>query len=215
MQTLNIKIGGQAGQGLVSVGTILLRAATQEGWHLFAHQDYESRIRGGHNFFQIRLADQPVASWEDDVDILVALDETTVTQELGEVKPDGVVIYDPDVLGDAAKELVTKENCIGLPFARMAEELGQPRIMANAVAAGAVWALLSEEITVLHETLAVMFADKGEAVVAGNQQVASHGFERVRGLLGASPDRPNRPRAGRTWFCGVMTPCPWGPWLQG
>src|SRR5690606_40106683 len=76
---------------------------------------------------------------------LPILDETTVTQELGEVKPDGVVIYDPDVLGDAAKELVTKENCIGLPFARMAEELGQPRIMANAVAAGAVWALRSEE----------------------------------------------------------------------
>jgi len=196
MQTLNIKIGGQAGQGLVSVGTILLRAATQEGWHLFAHQDYESRIRGGHNFFQIRLADQPVASWEDDIDILVALDETTVTQELGEVKPDGVVIYDPDVLGDAAKELVTKENCIGLPFARMAEELGQPRIMANAVAAGAVWALLSEEITVLHETLALMFADKGEAVVAGNQQVASHGFERVRGLLGAR-SRPAKPAKSR------------------
>lgn len=126
-----------------------------------------------------------------------------------------MVIYDPDVLGDAAKELVTKENCIGLPFARMAEELGQPRIMANAVAAGAVWALLSEEITVLHETLALMFADKGEAVVAGNQQVASHGFERVRGCWGQGPDRPNRPRAGRTWFCGVMTPCPWGLGCRG
>lgn len=182
MQTLNIKIGGQAGQGLVSIGTILIRAATQEGWHLFAHQDYESRIRGGHNFIQIRLADRPVASWENDLDVLVALDEATITRELGEVKPGGVVIYDPDVLGQDAKTLVEKPNCIGLPFARIAEELGQPKIMANSVAAGAVWALLSEEIAVLHETLALMFAEKGEAIVQGNQSVASAGFARVREL---------------------------------
>ncbi|NLM42387.1 MAG: 2-oxoacid:acceptor oxidoreductase subunit alpha [Firmicutes bacterium] len=192
MQNLNIKIGGQAGQGLVSIGTILLRAATQEGWYLFAHQDYESRIRGGHNFFQIRLADRPVASWENDIDVLVALDEATITRELEEVKPGGVVIYDPDVLGPDAQKLAEQSNSIGLPFARMAEELGQPKIMGNAVAAGAVWALLSEDLTELHETLALMFSDKGPAIVQGNQQVASAGFARVRELLGERP-RPGKP----------------------
>lgn len=69
MHTFNIKIGGEAGQGLVSIGNILMRAITKEGWHLFAHQDYESRIRGGHNFFQLRLANQPVATWEKEIDV--------------------------------------------------------------------------------------------------------------------------------------------------
>ena len=192
MQTFNIKIGGQAGQGLVSIGNILLRAATQEGWHLFAHQDYESRIRGGHNFFQIRLADRAVATWENDIDVLVALDEATITLELEELKADGVVIYDPDVLGDEAKELVNRPNCIGLPFAQVAEELGQPKIMANAAAAGAIWALLSEDIKVLHETLDLMFMGKGQQIVAGNQKVASAGFERGREILGGRP-RPSKP----------------------
>lgn len=192
MQTFNIKIGGQAGQGLVSIGNILLRAATQEGWHLFAHQDYESRIRGGHNFFQIRLANRAVATWENDIDVLVALDEATITLELEELKADGVVIYDPDVLGDEAKELVNRPNCIGLPFAQVAEELGQPKIMANAAAAGAIWALLSEDIKVLHETLDLMFMGKGQQIVAGNQKVASAGFERVREILGERP-RPSKP----------------------
>lgn len=192
MLNLNIKIGGQAGQGLVSIGTILLKATTQEGWHLFAHQDYESRIRGGHNFFQIRLADRPVASWENGIDILVALDETTIIRELAEVKPDGVVIFDPDVLGEAARQLTAKPNCFGLPFTQLAEELGQPKIMANAAAAGAVWALLSDEITVLHETLAAMFGEKGQTIVEGNQKVALAGFERVRALAGARP-RPAKP----------------------
>ncbi len=57
--TFNIRIGGEAGQGLVSIGSILMRAAAREGWYLFAHQDYESRIRGGHNFFSNPPREQP------------------------------------------------------------------------------------------------------------------------------------------------------------
>lgn len=195
MRTYNIKIGGEAGQGLVSIGNILLRAVTQEGWYLFAHQDYESRIRGGHNFFQIRLADQPVASWEKEIDVLVALDETTITLGQGELRPGGVVIYDPDVLGDVAKTLVNQPNYISLPFVKITEELGQLRIMANAVAAGAIWALLCEDLTVLHETLRFMFSNRGEEVVKGNQRVAQAGFDKVRKIVGerAKPSKPNHP----------------------
>lgn len=192
MQTFNIKIGGEAGQGLVSIGNILLRAITQEGWYLFAHQDYESRIRGGHNFFQIRLADQPVASWEKDIDVLVALDEATILLGQEEIKPEGIVIYDPDVLGAEAKKIVEQENYIALPFVQIAEDLGQLKIMANAVAAGAIWATLSQEIKVLEETLRFMFASKGENVVEGNQKVAQAGFEQVQAVLGTK-SKPAKP----------------------
>lgn len=191
MQTFNIKIGGEAGQGLVSIGTILLRAIAQEGWYLFAHQDYESRIRGGHNFFQIRLANKPVASWENEIDVLVALDEATIVLGQEELRPDGVVIYDPGVLGEEARQVVNKPNYLSLPFRQIAEELGQPKIVANAVAAGAIWALLSDDLTTLHHTLEVMFGSKGENVVEGNQKVASAGFKKVREVVG---DRAKPPQ---------------------
>lgn len=195
MRTYNIKIGGEAGQGLVSIGNILLRAITQEGWYLFAHQDYESRIRGGHNFFQIRLADQPVATWQKEIDAVVALDETTVTLAQGELRSGSFIIYDPDVLGDAAKALIHQPNYIGLPFVRIAEELGQPKIMANAVAAGAVWALLSEDVSILQETLRFMFSNRGDDIVRGNQKVAQAGFDKVRAIIGehAKPAKPDHP----------------------
>lgn len=194
MQTFNIKIGGEAGQGLVSIGNILLRAITQEGWHLFAHQDYESRIRGGHNFFQIRLANKPVASWENEIDVLVALDETTIILGQGELRSSGVVIYDPGVLGEKAKELGNQPNYLGLPFGQIAEELGQPKIVANAAAAGAIWALLSDDLTTLHQTLDVMFGSKGKKVVEGNQKVATAGFDKVREVMGSrsKPAKPER-----------------------
>lgn len=195
MHTFNIKIGGEAGQGLVSIGNILLRAITQEGWYLFAHQDYESRIRGGHNFFQIRLGDQPVVSWEQEVDVLVALDQTTVTVGGGELRKDGFVIYDPDVLGDAAKTIAIPENSIAVPFVRTVEELGQPKIMANSVAAGAIWAFLSDDVTMLQDTLAEIFANRSSEIINGNKLVAEAGFNQVKSLISnrKKPAKPNHP----------------------
>ena len=45
-----IKIGGEAGQGIQTIGDTLARVFSRTGYHVFTHQDYESRIRGGHNF---------------------------------------------------------------------------------------------------------------------------------------------------------------------
>jgi len=52
---MNIMVGGEAGQGVQSVGMILAKTMARGGLHIFADQDYESRVRGGHNFFRIRV----------------------------------------------------------------------------------------------------------------------------------------------------------------
>jgi 2-oxoglutarate ferredoxin oxidoreductase subunit alpha len=51
---LNIMVGGEAGQGIQTIGFILGKTLSGSGLHVFADQDYESRIRGGHNFFRVR-----------------------------------------------------------------------------------------------------------------------------------------------------------------
>ncbi|NLJ74316.1 MAG: 2-oxoacid:acceptor oxidoreductase subunit alpha [Firmicutes bacterium] len=193
MRTFNIKIGGEAGQGLVSVGNILLRAIAEEGWYLFAHQDYESRIRGGHNFFQIRVADKPIYTWDNRIDLLVALDKTTVTRWGHELSESGAVIYDPEVLGSEAEELESLENFIPISFETIVQDLGQPKVMANAVAAGAIWAFLSDDLTVLHQTLAEMFISRGKDVVEGNCRVSEAGFQAIKKIIGnrSKPAKPN------------------------
>ena len=49
MMDLTIKISGEAGQGIQTIGETLARVFARSGLHVFAHQDYESRVRGGHN----------------------------------------------------------------------------------------------------------------------------------------------------------------------
>ncbi len=56
----NILVGGEAGQGVQSVGMILSKTLAYGGYYVFADQDYESRVRGGHNFFRVRVKDRAV-----------------------------------------------------------------------------------------------------------------------------------------------------------
>lgn len=196
MRSFNIKIGGEAGQGLVSIGNILLEAIAREGWYLFANQDYESRIRGGHNFYQIRLADQPVRAIQQGVDLLVALDKSTVDLHWEELTQSGYVLYDPQITDRLPEELGSSGRAVPISFEKTVDELSLPKVMASGVAAGAIWALLSDDITVLHETLAEMFISKGEKVVEGNRTASQAGFDAVRAKVGET-SKPAKPKEKR------------------
>ena len=49
--------------------------------------------------------------------------------------------------------------------------------MANTVAAGAIWGLLSDDFELLASVLANVFASKVREIIAGNHLVAQKGFE--------------------------------------
>src|SRR4030066_539933 len=95
----SIKIGGEAGQGIQTIGDTLAKVFSRTGYHVFTHQDYESRIRGGHNFFQMRFSDNPVMASQDRIDILVALDKKSIKLHEKELSEKGQVIYDSSAIG--------------------------------------------------------------------------------------------------------------------
>src|SRR5512139_3656914 len=93
-----IKIGGEAGQGIQTIGDVLCRVFARSGYHVFTNQDYESRIRGGHNFYQIRLSDAPVRAPRRPLDILIALDIESIRSHQPEMREEGTIIYDSVLL---------------------------------------------------------------------------------------------------------------------
>lgn len=80
-----IQIGGEAGQGIVTIGDTLAKVFSRHGVHVLGSQDYESRIRGGHNLYRIRLSEQPVQAIRERIDILVALDAESIHQHSREL----------------------------------------------------------------------------------------------------------------------------------
>ena len=73
---------------------IIAKALARHGFSVFADQDYESRVRGGHNFYRIRIADRPVMAAKDAVDIVVALDRESIEQHGRELTTRGQLIYE-------------------------------------------------------------------------------------------------------------------------
>ena len=62
---INFMIGGEAGQGVQTVGFVLAKTLSRAGLYVFADQDYESRVRGGHNFYRVRACDSEIKSFSE------------------------------------------------------------------------------------------------------------------------------------------------------
>ncbi|RPI34400.1 MAG: 2-oxoacid:acceptor oxidoreductase subunit alpha [Nitrospiraceae bacterium] len=168
-----LRIGGEAGQGIQTIGETLGLVFARTGYHVFTHQDYESRVRGGHNFFQIRFADHPVIASKDRVDIIVALDRESILNHEKELSEYGRIIYDAASL----KQKHEKEQFLDVPFVSLAVEHGGSKIMANTVAVGAVMGMLGMELEVLLAILKDTFMKKGEEVIRQNTEAAMAGHD--------------------------------------
>jgi 2-oxoglutarate ferredoxin oxidoreductase subunit alpha len=157
-QTLQIVIGGEAGQGLVTLGELLARIFVRSGYHVLVTQSYMSRIRGGHNTFSVRAGVAPVGAPQRAIDILVALDADTVRLHREEMTPaEGVVVIDDSVAVDAG-------CCVRTPFKKLADAKYE-----NVAALGVVAALLGLDKPVVSEAVAAYFDIKDAAVAEANR----------------------------------------------
>lgn len=176
---LNILIGGAAGQGVHAITLPLAKALMRQGYWVLGVQDYQSRIRGGHLFNKLRLADHRLFSSREGVDLLVALNQETVTLHQGELSPQGLIIYDAaevkDLPGGVPSLALSPENL--LPGAAAKAE-----IAVNAGACGAVLGLLKAPLDPLLALLKETFGGKGAEVVEWNVQAATRGYEQAGDL---------------------------------
>jgi len=172
----SIKIGGEAGQGIQTVGDTLAHIFARAGYYVFTNQDYESRIRGGHNFYQIRISDSLVTASRNIIHILVALDKESVTKHEGELSPDGHVLYDSSLL----KQYFDKPNFLDVPMLELALTHGGNKIMANTVAVGAVIGMLGMNPEIMYELIKKTFKKKGDEIIQANLRSAEAGYKFAR-----------------------------------
>ena len=71
---VSLVLGGEAGQGLQTIGTVLARTAQAAGQHVLVTHEFMSRIRGGSNSTAVRIATTPVRATTDRIDVCVLLD---------------------------------------------------------------------------------------------------------------------------------------------
>ncbi len=171
---VTIRIGGEAGQGMKVISGLLGKTFLRSGLYVFIHQDIMSRIRGGHNYSQIRLSASPIKAPSSEVNILICLDKNTL--DLYKDRMAGQIIYDP---GKLTQERPSGEKYLPIPLEKIAKEKGRDARMANSVASGAVLAILGLAIDPLLDLLEETFGAKGDDVVNANKECARSGYEQA------------------------------------
>lgn len=171
---LSIKIGGEAGQGIQSVGNLLAQVCRESGFYIMAINDFESRIRGGHSFFQLRISDRPIYAPGNRLDLIIGLNPETFDLHRHELNENGLAVIE----GESNRR---DKKRIEVPFGKLAKQFGQT-IYANTIAAAACLSLLGASFNAVETILRRQFQEKPSSVIENNIKAAEYGYEAVAGV---------------------------------
>ncbi|MEM0149815.1 MAG: 2-oxoacid:acceptor oxidoreductase subunit alpha [Candidatus Micrarchaeaceae archaeon] len=174
MSNVVVRIAGANGDGIESSGSLLLKVAARSGMNVFGYRSYQSVIKGGHVWYQVRISDEELYSHGDDVDILVALNQDSITNQLRHVKENGIIIYDPDHVKVAAD--ASKIKYISIPLLSIATKIGGEPIMRNTAAIGAVLKIIGVDFSVAEKLIDEMFGKKNPQIAEQNKSAALEGY---------------------------------------
>lgn len=119
----SIIIGGAAGQGSRKAGLIIAKLFNNLGYNVFIYEDYQSLIKGGHNFSVIRISEGQRFSIKEKADFLLALNEDAIDKHEKSLEKNGCVIFN--------KDKIKREKGVGIASDTIVKELGGLPIMSN------------------------------------------------------------------------------------
>lgn len=187
----SLKIGGYAGQGIKSAGLMFAKLATRSGYNIYTYSEYPSLIRGGHNTMQICFSEGEITGPSNKTDLLIALNQETITRHLGELVAGSGIIFDADKKYDFTKAEVhlpgvmaftslqpatLKEDIFPVPLSKLAKEAGGDEIVINTVALGVATGLFGGELKILKDLINEEFSGKKEEIIEMNHKAAELGY---------------------------------------
>lgn len=169
LSDLAVLIGGQGGDGTLTVSDLLARYFRKRGLYVYTSRNVLSRIRGGHADSSVRASRDPIAALKATVDILVAFDKEAMEFGRPELEADGIVVYDSSVFQ------TDLPHTFGFPFATLAgSRLGQP-IYKNVTAYGVLSVLLGFDPDLTRGVIEDRFRRRGGEALEKNLQALEIG----------------------------------------
>ena len=146
---VEIRISGLGGQGVVLAGEILGRAAVYDGKHAVQTQSYGAEARGSVARSEVIISDEKIGFPKvRRCDILVAMSQSALNKHLKDLKEEGTLLVDEDMVKKMPK---IKTKIFKIPATKIAETELKSRIYANVIMLGAltrITNIISEESAV-------------------------------------------------------------------
>ncbi len=176
---VSIVLCGEAGQGIQTVETILVKAIKKSGYNVFSTKEYMSRVRGGENSTELRISSKRVFSYVDRIDILLSLSSGAVPHLKNRITSDTLIMGDQMHLKSLPSD---KYDTIQIPLFEMAKEMGS-NIFSNVIAAGVIACILDVPKTVFESIIREIFLRKGDEIVKKDTVAGMKGYEIGKKLI--------------------------------
>lgn len=167
----SILVGGAAGQGSRKAGLLIAKLLNKYGYRIFIYDDYQSLIKGGHNFSVIRASEKEVLSRRENIDFLLALDKNTIEKHKKSLTKTSSIIYNSDEISGV--------NGIGIPLKKITQEEGGIPIMENVALVAGFAKITGIDWQCLKKTLQEEFKEKSEI----NLKIAKRAYNETRSLI--------------------------------
>ncbi len=161
-QDISLVIAGEAGQGIQTIGNLLTKLLHQRKYNIFSTKEYMSRVRGGSNSIEIRIAHHPVYSFIDRIDLLILLDEKAFDHISHRITDETKVIGDTSIVKN-----LSHPHLYSLDLIKEAKNIGNT-IYVNTVAIGFLSSLFHIPTSIVEKEIRSFFNQKSTKIIDNN-----------------------------------------------
>ncbi|MEF8835172.1 MAG: 2-oxoacid:acceptor oxidoreductase subunit alpha [Candidatus Thermoplasmatota archaeon] len=130
-------VGGKAGEGVKKAGSAAANLFSKMGRRTFKMDDYQSLIRGGHNFSAVSTSKDEVYSHYMQADLIVNLDDKSYDLHKEHLRDEGLMVYNE---GDTENG-----KGIGLPIDEIADDYSKSDLIKGVAGISVLSAVIGFE----------------------------------------------------------------------
>lgn len=170
---VTVRIAGEAGQGLVTAGNLLVKILTAYNLYVFTNQSYMSRIRGGLNWYDITISDEKIFSPTEISDFLIALNEVSLSVLKENNKLEENIFLNSDKISSSE---FGKVNLIDF-----VKEAGN-KILISTYSVGLIIGRLNLDEKIFNKKLKEIYNSEKDELSKKNVSAAENGFKKGKSL---------------------------------
>ena len=163
-----VKFANVNGSGSASANNMFAKSVFRMGIPMSPHNIFPSNIQGLPTWYEVRISEDGYLGRRDNVDLMIAMNEQTIEEDINTVVPGGYVLYDSSKA--LANKLIREDaNYLPIPLKDIClREFPNPtqrQLFKNIVYVGALAALLNIDFKILTAMVSDQFRGKEKLIL--------------------------------------------------
>lgn len=179
---LRIKFSGEAGDGIITVGTIFMETLAKLGCNVSIFKTFPSTLRGGYSMSLVTASSNKIYSPIGLADVLISFNVRYLERDLKNLEKLDILIIDSDNNKSYSKYQICQKAKIfyNIPFSKIALEHTGSLFTKNIVALGVTSFIFNIPIQFFNICIEKKFKNKERDIVNLNLKAVNAGYRWIK-----------------------------------